>query len=80
MLTSKKTHVSILISLMLVWGIVALGGSSEQPKSKVSFEMRDTTQEWLIGTGTSQNGQGSIQPSHVAVLFIGYSQNFPDFS
>jgi len=65
----------------LIWAFTCGILAAQEPnqyKPELKFEISNQEQPWLVEIG--QNGQGPIQPSHVAILFLGYRQNFPDFS
>ncbi|MHC4435780.1 MAG: hypothetical protein ACYS3S_00365 [Planctomycetota bacterium] len=78
MITSKKfQQVLFLISVFACNPILAV--DPNESKIEVKFEVCSKEQEWIIGKGNTQSGRGPIRPSHVAVLFMGPSQLFPDF-
>lgn len=78
MIKSKKLQLTIvLISVFACTPIPAV--EPNEAKSEIKFEVSHQDQKWLIGKGNIENGRGPIHPSHVAVLFVGPSQLFPDF-
>ncbi len=69
-----------LIALLLVWACTFVyGESSKQPTPEVKFEIGSERKSWQVGTGRKEKGKGPIRPTHVAIAFLRYRNNFPDF-
>lgn len=78
MIKSKKSQLAIVLISVFACNPIPAAEPNEA-EIQVKFEVRSKEQEWIIGKGNTQSGRGPIRPSHVAVLFMGPSQLFPDF-
>ena len=78
MIRSRKPQ--LVMVLILAWLCSpVLSAEPNEADIELKFEVSSEEQKWLIGKGSTESGRGPIRPSHVAVLFIRPSRNFPDF-
>lgn len=78
MIKLRKLQLVMVLVLACLCAPVS-GAEPNEADIELKFEVSSEEQTWLIGKGETEKGRGPIRPSHVAVLFIRPSRNFPDF-
>jgi len=75
----KSKNLQLVIALIGAFACNPIRGTEpNETRIEVKFNVSSEGQKWIIGKGNTESGRGPIRPSHVAVLFMGPSQLFPD--
>lgn len=76
MIRSRKYRLVIAMILAFI-SASAPGVEPNLPKTQLKFEINSKEQQWQLGSG--KIGKGPIKPTHVAELFLPYSEEYlPD--
>jgi len=73
MIKSRKIQLVMVLILACIY-VPVFGGEPNLPKTQLKFEINSEEQQWVVEGG--KIGKGPITPTHVAELFLPYSEEY----